>query len=154
MSRRRRSTHPPRPDFLAMSLPRAVRMTRRRDFEAVRQQGRSAGGRLLAIGVLTPAASTKPLAGVIVPKALGSAPVRNRLKRRLREIIRLALPTIEAGPPPPPSFVTIARRGSVQADFSELRSEWYRLARKTGLWPTGHPTPPPAPVTAPPPRDS
>jgi len=124
-----------------MSLPRAVRMTRRRDFEAVRQQGRSAGGRLIAIGVLTPAASSKPLAGVIVPKPLGSAPVRNRLKRRLREIIRHALPTIESDTSAPPAFVTIARRGSVQADFSELYAEWHRLARKTGLWPAGVATP-------------
>lgn len=125
-----------------MSLPRAVRMTRRRDFEAVRQQGRSAGGRLLAMGVLSPEASRKPLAGVIVPKPLGSAPVRNHLKRRLREIIRHALPTIESGTSVPPAFVTIARRGSVQADFAELHAEWHRLARKTGLWPAGVATPP------------
>ena len=35
-----------------MSLPSAFRMTRRRDYELVRTQGRSSGGRILALGIL------------------------------------------------------------------------------------------------------
>ena len=124
-----------------MSLPRPVRMTRRRDFEAVRLHGSSVGSRLLAIGRLDDPAATKPKAGVIVPKALGVAPVRNRLKRRLREIIREALPSLEQGAPHPPVFVTIARRASVHAGFDELRADWHRLARKAGLAPSGARTP-------------
>jgi ribonuclease P protein component len=130
-----------------MSLPRPVRMTRRREFEAVRLHGSSAGGRLIALGLLVPAAAVKPKAGVIVPKALGSAPVRNRLKRQLREIIREALPALEAAGARPPSFVTIARRGSVGARFADLRSEWHRLARKTGLSTARPPAPPPPAAT-------
>lgn len=129
-----------------MSLPRPVRMTRRREFEAVRLRGSSVGGKLLAIGFLeqplavdNPLADNQPaavklMAGVIVPKALGCAPVRNRLKRCLREIIREALPTMEREPARP-AFVTIARRASAGADFASLRAEWHRLARKVGLCP-------------------
>ena len=123
-----------------MSLPRPVRMTRRREFEAVRLRGSSVGGKLLAIGFLEqPLAVNQPktvklMAGVIVPKALGCAPVRNRLKRCLREIIREALPTMEREPARP-AFVTIARRASAGADFASLRAEWHRLARKAGLCP-------------------
>jgi ribonuclease P protein component len=126
---------------MAMSLPRPVRMTRRRDFEAVRLRGVSVGGRLMALGRLD-TATAKSKAGVIVPKALGTAPVRNRLKRQLREIIRHALPVIESASATPPVFVTIARRGSVHATFAELHDEWHRLARKAGLWPAGRPAPP------------
>ena len=137
-----------------MSLPRPVRMTRRREFEAVRLRGSSVGGKLLAIGFLEqpltvnqPEAVNQPravkqpkavklMAGVIVPKALGCAPVRNRLKR---EIAR-------------PAFVTIARRASTSADFASLRAEWHRLARKVGLCPprTVRSAPPSstAPITA------
>lgn len=125
-----------------MSLPRPVRMKRRRDFEAVRLRGSSVGGRLLAVGTLTGESTVAPKVGVIVPKALGSAPVRNRLKRRLREIIRGALPVMEAAAAQPPVFVTIARRASVQAEFAELHAEWFRLARKAGLWPASQPVPP------------
>lgn len=141
-----------------MSLPRPVRMTRRREFEAVRLRGSSVGGKLLAIGFLEqpelghqPEAVVQPeavkhpravnqlkavklMAGVIVPKAIGCAPVRNRLKRCLREIIREALPTLERETARP-AFVTIARRASVGADFASLRAEWHRLARKVGLCP-------------------
>lgn len=123
-----------------MSLPRPVRMTRRREFEAVRLRGSSVGGKLLAIGFLEQSeavnqpAALKLMAGVIVPKAIGCAPVRNRLKRCLREIIREALPTLE-GEIARPAFVTIARRASVGADFASLRAEWHRLARKVGLYP-------------------
>lgn len=141
-----------------MSLPRPVRMTRRREFEAVRLRGSSVGGKLLAIGFLEqpeaghhPEAVKQPravnqtkavnqpkavklMAGVIVPKAIGCAPVRNRLKRCLREIIREALPTLEEATARP-AFVTIARRASTGADFASLRAEWHRLARKVGLCP-------------------
>ncbi len=146
-----------------MSLPRPVRMTRRREFEAVRLRGSSVGGKLLAIGfleqplvvnqaeaVIQPKA-VKLMAGVIVPKALGCAPVRNRLKRCLREIIREALPTMEREAARP-AFVTIARRASTGADFASLRAEWHRLARKAGLCPprTVRSAPPSstAPITA------
>lgn len=137
-----------------MSLPRPVRMKRRREFEAVRLRGSSVGGRLLALGLLIGESGVAPKVGVIVPKALGSAPVRNRLKRRLREIIRKALPVIEAAAAQPPVFVTIARRASVQAGFDELQAEWHRLARKAGLWPASQPVPPalskpPAPTAGP-----
>ncbi len=117
-----------------MSLPRPVRMTRRREFEAVRLRGSSVGGKLLAIGFLDQPEAVKLMAGVIVPKAIGCAPVRNRLKRCLREIIREALPTLE-GETARPAFVTIARRASAGADFASLRAEWHRLARKAGLCP-------------------
>lgn len=133
-----------------MSLPRPVRMTRRRDYEAVRLRGASVGGRLLALGHLDDSTAAKPKAGVIVPKALGCAPVRNCLKRRLREIIRQALPAMEGALPHPPVFVTIARRASVQASFAELRAEWHRLARKAGLWPAAPQPKPPAPPAGPP----
>ena len=128
-----------------MSLPRPVRMTRRRDYEAVRLRGASVGGRLMALGRLDDPSATKPKAGVIVPKALGCAPVRNRLKRQLREIIRQALPMLESASSRPPVFVTIARRASVQASFAELRAEWHRLARKAGLWPDARDTAPSRP---------
>ena len=146
-----------------MSLPRPVRMTRRREFEAVRLRGSSVGGKLLAIGFLEqPLAVNQPMAviqpkavklmaGVIVPKALGCAPVRNRLKRCLREIIREALPTMEREAARP-AFVTIARRASAGADFASLRAEWHRLARKAGLCPPravrSAPSSSTAPITA------
>ncbi|MFN0125262.1 MAG: ribonuclease P protein component [Verrucomicrobiales bacterium] len=136
-----------------MSLPRPLRMTRRREFEAVRVGGTSAGGRLLAVSVLNQPDAVRSKFGVIVPKALGAAPTRNRIKRRLRAIIQQALPILEKQPGPARACVTIARRASPEASFADLYREWHRLARQIGLWPPGHPVPPvagaePAPSTA------
>jgi ribonuclease P protein component len=101
-------------------------MTRRRDYELVRTQGRSQGGRLLAVSILEQPSLAGPKAGIIVPKALGCAAIRNRIKRRLREVVRHSLSELA----PDQFVVTIARRGSVKADFRALASEWMALARR------------------------
>jgi ribonuclease P protein component len=103
-------------------------MTRRREFVLVRERGRTQGGRLLAVGVWGESPGRSPKAGIIVPKALGPATTRNLIKRRLREIVRASLPQIPAHH----CVVTIARRGSVGADFAALAVEWNRLARRVG----------------------
>jgi ribonuclease P protein component len=113
-------------------------MTRRREFDLVRENGRTQGGKLLAVGAWAHAPHHAPKAGIIVPKSLGPAHVRNRIKRRLREIIRHSLPRV----PPHHAVVTIARRGAVHADFPALAAEWNRLAlRVAALAPPPQPLP-------------
>ena len=109
-----------------MSLPRPFRLTRRRDYELVRMRGRSQGGRLLAVAVLEQPTVPRVKAGIIVPKALGSAVTRNLIKRRLREIVRSSLGELAVHQ----FVVTIARRGAVDADFATLVAEWKYLVRR------------------------
>ena len=58
--------------------------------------------------------------GVTVTKKIGNAVVRNRMKRRFRELLRAALP--ERGLPDH-DHVLIGREGGVERDFAKLRSE-------------------------------
>src|SRR5690606_23846127 len=58
--------------------------------------------------------------GVTVTKKIGNAVVRNRMKRRFRELLRAALP--EAGLPDH-DHVLIGREGGVERDFATLREE-------------------------------
>ena len=58
--------------------------------------------------------------GVTVTKKIGNAVVRNRMKRRFRELLRAALP--EAGLPDH-DHVLIGREGGVERDFALLREE-------------------------------
>jgi ribonuclease P protein component len=109
-----------------MSLPRPLRLTSRREFESVRTRGRSQKGRWLTLGVLEAPDLDAFKAGLIVPKVLGNAVLRNRTKRRLREIIRRNALSIR----PHLRIVTIVRRGSVQAEFAALEKEWLELAGK------------------------
>ncbi|MGI8602558.1 MAG: ribonuclease P protein component [Verrucomicrobiales bacterium] len=112
-----------------MSLPRALRITKRREYETIRLQGRRITGRLLVLGVLDDPQVATYKAGFIVPKALGKAVLRNRTKRRLREIVRRRAVALR----PHIKVVTLARRQAVEAQFADLEKEWWSLARKAGL---------------------
>ena len=68
--------------------------------------------------------------GIVVPKRSRTTADRNRLKRRLREVIRLhVLPTLE-----PLDLVVYARPEAYDARFVELQGEVLKgVQRITGL---------------------
>src|SRR5438094_5961398 len=75
------------------SVQRRNRLSRSRDFDAVYRHGRSVSTRFLVLYWFTredgaDAADEGPRLGLAVPKAVGTAVVRNRIKRRLRELFR------------------------------------------------------------------
>lgn len=58
--------------------------------------------------------------GVTVTKKIGNAVVRNRMKRRFRELLRAELAT---GGLPDHDHVLIGRDGGVERDFAQLRTD-------------------------------
>ncbi len=58
--------------------------------------------------------------GITVTKRIGNAVVRNRMKRRFRELIRELLPMHGL---PQHDHVVIGREGGVERDFAVLREE-------------------------------
>ncbi len=67
--------------------------------------------------------------GVTVSKKLGKAVVRNRVRRRLREVYRLH----ESRFLPGWDIVVVARSRAVDASFSELTNAYLTLAKKSGI---------------------
>ena len=67
--------------------------------------------------------------GITVGKKLGKAHIRNRTRRRLREIYRLNEEKFQPGW----DIVIVARSKSVAADFVKLTKAYLQLAEKAGI---------------------
>lgn len=86
-------------------LPRQARMTRPADFRRTVRQGRRAGRAALTGHLLIPDSGTddgvRPAVpakvGFVVSRAVGTAVVRNRVKRRLRVVVREHLDALPVG---------------------------------------------------------
>ena len=96
------------------------------DFARVHRQGKYLSHPLLVLKNL-PNGLTYSRWGVAAGKKLGTAVVRNRIKRRLREILRQV--TLGTGK----DIVIIARSGARAADFGDLRQAVVILLEKGGL---------------------
>jgi ribonuclease P protein component len=94
---------------------RAERLRRSQDFVTVMRSGRRSRHRLLHIAVRGNGLPQSRF-GFSVGKRVGKAVVRNRVKRRLRAIMREL--RVRAGY----DIVTIAQESAVQASFGELRT--------------------------------
>jgi ribonuclease P protein component len=92
-------------------VKRANRLSRSRDFDAVYRQGRSVSSRFLVLYWFPHEDPAAPRFGFSVPKAVGNAVERNRIKRQLREIWQGRLERVPAGH----DYVLIVRSGLPEA---------------------------------------
>jgi len=92
-------------------VKRANRLSRSRDFDAVYRQGRSVSSRYLVLYWFPQEEPTEPRFGFSVPKSVGGAVERNRIKRQLREIWHARLERVPAGH----DYVLIVRSGLPEA---------------------------------------
>lgn len=94
-------------------MQRRHRLSRSRDFDAVYRHGRSVSTRFLVLYWFPreEGADTGARLGLAVPKAVGSAVVRNKMKRRLRETFQSRLPEL----PQDQDYVLVVRPGFAEA---------------------------------------
>jgi ribonuclease P protein component len=116
-------------------FPRSARLLRHSDFERVYKQGRRHFSASLTVFYWQrpEAASAKGLrVGFTVGRALGGAVQRNRMKRRLREAVRLISPW----PGPSADVVINPKKIVLEADFegllNEVREAFVVIERKLG----------------------
>jgi ribonuclease P protein component len=96
-----------------VALRREVRLRHRRDFDAVFRKGRSWNNDLLVLRSL-PNNMTRNRYGFVTSKRLGGAVVRNRVRRRLQEAIRVL--RLDMGW----DIVVSAKTAAAGADYDEL----------------------------------
>jgi ribonuclease P protein component len=87
-------------------------------------------GSLIRVSALKSDSNARPTRiGVVTSKKVGGAVVRNRVRRRLREIFRLARPDLSPGW----MIITSAKTAAADASFEELREEWLLLVRRLSI---------------------
>jgi ribonuclease P protein component len=78
-------------------LPTDARLRTRREFTDVFRHGRRVSGRLLTATVRPGRPEEPTKVGFLVPRSCGTAVTRNRLRRRLRHLVRARLLALPAG---------------------------------------------------------
>ena len=99
-----------------------------RDFDALQRRGQSRVNPLLVVRYVRNGLDRTRL-GFSTSRRLGSAVVRNRVRRRLRELVRRLRPSLASGW----DILVVARAGAVTARPSELAAALDRVLRQAGL---------------------
>lgn len=99
-------------------LPARSRMRRRCDFESALRRGSRVGRRLLVVH-LSRERDGATLVGFVVSRAVGDAPARNRVRRRLRHLMRDRTPRLPDGA----RLVVRANPAAARAGYAALGAE-------------------------------
>ena len=106
--------------------PAPGRLTKRAEYLAV-QKGEKRRGPFFLLEVLVRGDDMPPRFGLTVTKKNGNAVTRNRIRRRLREAIRVhAAGDMASGR----DYVIVGRREALSAPFPELKAELSRRLRE------------------------
>ncbi len=100
-------------------FPRAARLLRRADFERVYREGKKHFTGSLTVFFLPRASAGGPRVGLTVGRVLGGSVVRNRIRRRLREAVRLNRGQLRASV----DLVLHPRKSVVEVEFARLSAE-------------------------------
>jgi ribonuclease P protein component len=92
-------------------VQRRQRLSRSRDFDAVYRQGRSVSTRFLVLYWFPQEEAGSPRFGFSVPRSVGGAVERNKIKRQLREVWTARLDQVATGH----DYVLIVRPGLPEA---------------------------------------
>ncbi len=112
-----------------LRFPKAAHLFRAEEFARLKHEGQSFHGKLIVLSVLQAAGEAESRIGFITSRRVGGAVVRNRVRRRLREIVRIARPQLKAGL----WLALIARQSAARASFQALRDEWTLLAQRSSI---------------------
>jgi len=112
-----------------LSFPKTRRLTLTAEFARVKGQGTTQRGKYILVGAMKEKDEKSFRAGFVTPKHIGTAVVRNKVRRRLRDIVR----THQARLKPGTWLVVVARPYAANASHQQLKDEWLRLAERASI---------------------
>ena len=107
-------------------LAKKYRLTRQKDFDNVFKKGRSFFVKEVGIKVLKNDLGYPRFGFVVSNKIAKKATERNKIKRRLREVIRLKLPKVKVGV----DGVVVARAGIEKLEYQDIERRIDTCLRK------------------------
>ena len=113
----------------SLSFPKQRRLTRASEYDRVKRNGLVRHGKLLTLSAAIVENSGACRVGFIASRRLGSAVARNRVRRRLREIVRQRQHDLRQDL----WIVVIAKHEAASASYRALEDEWLRLARRASI---------------------
>lgn len=110
-------------------LPKENRLTKEKEIGQVYQNGQNFHGQFIGLKVLKNKLLISRFCFVVSNKIAPKAVRRNRIKRQLREIIRLKLGRIKPGT----DCLIIAKKGVTELEYKQMEEEMIGLLKKARL---------------------
>jgi ribonuclease P protein component len=108
------------------------RLTRREDFNKVYRHGKSSANHQFVVYMMAQPAAVEGNSyrlGISVSKKVGNAVVRNRIRRLLKEIVRLNGDKIA----PRTDMILIARKPAAEMEYAEMEKSVLHVLKRAGL---------------------
>lgn len=110
-------------------LSKKNRLRKTAEIERVFKEGRGAGEDFLSLKSAKNDLESARFAFIVSKKTAPKASSRNKIKRRLREAVKSALPQIKADF----DIIIIARKGAEIKDFQEIKQAVGKILKKSNL---------------------
>lgn len=111
-------------------MQKELRLTKKSDFNRVYRHGKSMANRQFVVYYLPQLAIGQYRLGVSVSKKVGNAVVRNRLRRMMKEIVRLHSEQIKQQT----DFILIARNPAATMNYKEMEKSIIHVLMKAGIF--------------------
>lgn len=111
-------------------MEKKYRLAKREDFNKVYRYGKSMANHQFVLYYLPLPGNDDFRLGVSVSKKVGNAVVRNRLRRMMKEIVRLKKENMATHY----DYILIARKPAAEMSYQEMEKSIFHVIRKAGLW--------------------
>jgi ribonuclease P protein component len=111
-------------------VEKTYRLAKREDFNKVYRYGKSMANHQFVLYYLPQSKLEQFRLGISVSKKVGNAVVRNRLRRMIKEIVRLKKENMT----PHYDYVLIARKPAAEMEYADMEKSILHVIRKASLY--------------------